>query len=151
MLREEFDRVMALFAKCSEGEIVGVEDVFKQSLAFFEHVNEQLKEGGPEEKKDALIMMGEMYRRLMETSKKLSQDTGLNEDQLAAISDNPDNFSPEQWKSVQAAKDKMAHLSEDLTQSLDQLSPGRLKSTGVTPSSKKTHGKKGKKSQWMRS
>src|SRR3990167_9262737 len=123
MLKTEFDRIMSLFSDCAEGRPVAVEEVFREALNFFEQVNLTLKEGPPEEKRQALQMMGEMYRKMIETSQKLVTQTGLNPEQLSGFTENPANFSPEQWKAMQGAKERMASLSQDLIQTLETLNP----------------------------
>ncbi len=154
MLKTEFDRIMSLFAACVEGKTVGVEEVFKQALDFFEKVTEVLREGDPAHKKQALEMMSEMYQRMVETSQRLAKDTGLSEEQLAKLSENPMNFSPEQWKAMQASKERMACLTKDLLEALEMLNPNQkeLPDQKKNPSPPKaSKGKKKGKSDWLKS
>lgn len=147
MLRDEFQRIMELLRKSQEGQLVNVDEVFRQAVAFFEGMNEQLRRGTEDEKKDALIMMGDMYTQLMQTSKKLSEKAGLSEEELNQLTENPAHFSVEQWKSMQASKQRMAGLVQDLTGALQALTPQHSK----TPLEKKGEGKKRKgRTKWMR-
>lgn len=157
MLKDEFSRLMSLFADGAEGKPISLEQVFHESQVFFEHLNDRLKNGTPEEKKDALRMMNEMYAEMIKETKKICEKTGLSEDQLSAFSENPSNFSQEQWKGIQEAKEKMSQIGRVLAQSISSLDMPKPadNSKGPFPEpespKKKPPPKKGKKSQWMRS
>lgn len=159
MLKDEFNRLMQLFAQGAEGQPVNLEEIFKQSLAFFEDLNVQLKEGSEEDKKEALKMMSEMYSQMMNQTKKICEKTGMSEEQLASFAENPSNFSPDQWASMQEARNKMQQAGLNLAKSVQSLDPASREGTGTPPSTQpKTEkekkggsGKKPKKSHWMRS
>jgi hypothetical protein len=156
MLKDEFSRLLALFADGAEGKPVNLQQIFAESLVFFEHLNEQIKNGTPEEKKEALRMMNEMYAEMIKETKKICDKTGLTEEQLNAFSENPNNFSQEQWKGIQEAKEKIVQVGKTIGQSLSSVEiPNATKDKGPFPEpaekEKKTPTKKSKKSQWMRS
>lgn len=160
MLKDEFNRLMNLFAQGAEGQPINLEEVFRQSLAFFDHLNVQLQKGSQEEKKEALMMMSEMYTQMMQETKKICEKTGMSEEQLTSYAENPSNFSPEQWSSIQEARKKMLSAGQNLAKSVSAIDPGSRKTGGSTPSApapkegepkKGGHVKKSKKNQWMRS
>lgn len=161
MLKDEFNRLMNLFAQGAEGQPINLEEVFRQSLAFFDHLNNQLQKGSQEEKKEALMMMSEMYTQMMQETKKICEKTGMSEDQLTSYAENPSNFSPEQWSSIQEARKKMLSAGQNLAKSVSAMDPGSARKTGGgSPSApapkegepkKSGHVKKSKKNQWMRS
>ncbi|MBS0652330.1 MAG: hypothetical protein JSR39_02260 [Verrucomicrobia bacterium] len=161
MLKDEFNRLMNLFAQGAEGQAINLEEVFRQSLAFFEHLNVQLQKGSQEEKKEALMMMSEMYTQMMQETKKICEKTGMSEEQLTSYAENPSNFSPEQWSSIQEARKKMLSAGQNLAKSVSAMDPGAARKTGDSspsaPASKEGepkksgHVKKSKKNQWMRS
>lgn len=155
MLKDEFDHIMSLFDLCLEGKPVNVEEVFKQALDFFEKITQVLKEGDLAQKKEALGMMGQMYRRMIETSQKLSKETGLNDEQLAKMAENPGNFSGEQWKTMQASKERMAYLTKDLLHTLENINPDapQIKEAkeGAPKPKSLPKPKKGGKSDWLKS
>lgn len=156
MLKDEFSRLMSLFADGAEGKPIDLEQVFSESLLFFEHLNEQLKNGSAEEKAEALKMMNEMYAEMIKETKKICEKTGMTEDQLSNFSESPDNFSADQWKGIQEAKEKLGKMGETLAKSLSSLAlPKPEESKGPFPETeshkKHTPHKKSKKSNWMRS
>lgn len=158
MLKEEFNRLMNLFAQGAEGQAVNLDEVFKQSLVFFDHLNAQLQKGTDEEKKEAFLMMSEMYTQMMQQTKKISEKTGMSEEQLARYSENPSNFSPEQWAGIQEARRKMQVAGRGIAEAVHNLdSEIRHAKKPEAPASSqeekkgRTSGKRAKKSQWMRS
>jgi hypothetical protein len=149
MLKDEYDRLLKLFHEGGEGKSINLGDVFSQSLEFFQHLKAQIENGTPEEKKEAMAMMSEMYKQLMQETQQITQRSGLSEDQLVAFADNPSNFTPEQWAQIQESKQKIFEAGQDLTHVIQELSK-------APPSSKKDEkkggpGKKSKKSGWMKS
>ena len=163
MLQDEFDRLMNLFAQAADGQPVNLDDIFKQAFAFFDSLNARLKEGTEEDKKEALAMMSRMYAQMMMHTKKIAEKTGMTEDQLSAYSENPSNFTPEQWASIQAARNKMLSTGQNLAKVLGPSQPSGGQPTGgrtpapQAPSPPKQekegggHPKKTKKSKWMKS
>jgi hypothetical protein len=156
MLKDEFSRLMSLFAEAGEGKPVNLEWLFAETFTFFEHLNLQLKNGTPDEKTDALRMMNEMHAELTRETKRICERSGLSEEQLEVSSENPSNYSPEQWKLIQEAKAKMGTAGLALMDSVKDLNIPKTPGTKTLlpePEAPKKQAppKKTKKSNWMRS
>ncbi len=148
MIKDEFNRLTKLFHEAAEGKQINLEEVFSESLAFFEHLKEQIAKGSIEEKKEAMAMMAEMYTKMMEDTKKICEQSGMSEEQLISFAENPSNFSPEQWQTIQESRDKIYKAGQNLAKTIqDQRAPPAAKTKGEQAEK----GKKPKKSQWMRS
>jgi hypothetical protein len=157
MLRDEFNRLMALFHEGAEGKPINIEEVFAQSLMFFEHLKEQIRTGSPEERKEATDMMVQMYQQMMVETKRISERSGLSEEQLASYAENPSNFTQEQWRAIQESKEKIYRAGQDLAKSI-QATSGEAEPPPAAPGEKKKPSgpnphkpKVPKKSQWTRS
>jgi hypothetical protein len=152
MLKDEYNRLIKLFHEGTEGRAVNLNEVFTHSLEFFQHLKVQIEEGGPEEKKEAMAMMAEMYNQMMLETKKITERSGLSEEQLLAYAENPANFTSEQWQQIQESKSKISEAGQDLTKVLKDLNKGvPFPGTPSKEEKKGAGGKKSKKSQWMRS
>lgn len=151
MLKDEFDRLMKLFHEASDAKASNLEEVFSQSLVFFEHLKDQIANGSNEDKREALRMMSEMYAQMMAESKRISERSGMTEEQLMAFAENPGNFTPEQWNAIQASKEKIVHAGQDLAKTIEKIDKKEV--AKAPPHEKKPHpkDKKSKKSDWMRS
>jgi hypothetical protein len=147
-LKDEYNQLIQLFRDGAEGKTINLAEVFSQSVEFFQHLKEQMEEGGPQEKKEAMAMMTELYQQMMAETKKITEKSGLTEEQLMAYAENPTNFSAEQWRQIQESKQKIAQAGQDLSKVVQQLTQG---APSPAKDEKGHKGKKGKKSQWMRS
>ncbi len=148
MLKDEFEQLMALFHQAAEGKPVNLEEVFQHSLRMFEEMKEQIATGSPEDKIEAMRMMSEMYKQMITASKKITEASGLSEEQLSAFAENPANFSPEQWQSIQASKEQISKAGKDLVKKLQDVNKASK------DPEKKIDDKgppKGGKSGWIRS
>jgi len=147
MLRDEYNRLIKLFHEGAEGKAVNLDEVFSQSLEFFQHLRAQMEKGGPEEKKEAVAMMSEMYQQMMAETKKIIERSGLSEEQLLSFAENPANFTTQQWQQIQESKQKITDAGRDLTQVIQTLTKDSL----PKKDEKKDEGhKKSKKSEWIR-
>ncbi|MBI3236448.1 MAG: hypothetical protein HYZ48_01870 [Chlamydiales bacterium] len=159
MLREELKRLMDLFSEGAEGKPIHLEEVFKEAFAFFGKLNDLLKEGDQEEKKEALSMMNELYTHMTKESKRMCEKTGMTEQQLAKYAENPSNFSPQQWGAIQEAREKMTQAGTHLAKSIEELLPDEQRAALRSQPLKKKEKtekpggvpKKSKKSKWLKS
>lgn len=156
MLRDEFNRLMKLFQEGSEGKPVQLDEIFRESLAFFERLNEQIKAGDPDAQKEALTMMKEMHAQINTHVKKIAASTGMTEEQLATYAENPGNFSPDEWAALQQARNQMSKAGHNLVQSVKELDESSRKilaqpASPAAPKKPATPIKRAKKSDWNRS
>jgi hypothetical protein len=151
MLKDDFDRIMEIFMQSAEGKAVNLEQLFAQSMSFFEQLKEVLRKGEAGEKKEAMLLMGELYTKMMAEMKRISARTGLSEEQLFALSENPSNFSQDQWRVIQTAREKLGHTGTDLARI---ISGGAVTSLPPPPTPKVPSKKKGsskKRGGWIQS
>lgn len=151
MLKDEFKRLMDLFHEAAEGKTVNLEEVFKQSLQLFEYMKQQIASGSQEDKVEAMKLMSEMYQRMIAESKRISETTGMTEEQLVSFAENPANFTPEQWKAIQLSKEQIVHAGEDLAATLVKSNASQKGVPDKGSEKKGPKDKKGGKSKWMRS
>jgi len=152
MLKDEFNRLMQIFHEGAEGKQINLDEVFRQSIEFFQHLKVQIEKGTPEEKKEAMMMMSQMYTRMMEETKKITERSGLSEEQLLNYAENPSNFTPEQWRQIQESKERISEAGKNLAQVIQDLAKGKPPGEPSEEDKKgPASGKKPKRSQWMRS
>lgn len=144
-LKEECQQLSELFRRAAEGQSIDLQQVFTQSLQFFERLKVELKEEDPQKRQEAMAMLMEIYQHMIKDTKLICETSGMSEEQIVSFAENPTNFSPEQWASIQESREKISNAGQDLAKALEQLSPSQEE--------KKLHDpiKKFKKSDWMRS
>lgn len=147
-LQKDFDALMEKFQRETDkkGQI-NLFDLFKESLHLFEKLKDVLKNCSEEDKKQVFAMMAEMHQFMMRETRKIAEKTGMTEDQLMRFSENPDNFTSSQWKSLEVIKEKLENTAQDLKGLLRTDTPNK-------PNEHKPHAKPHKatkKDRWMRS
>ena len=140
---------MQLFQAAADGKSVNLEEVFKQSITFFEHLKQKMAKGTPEEKLQAIHLMTQMYQRMQSESGKIAKHAGMSEEELAEYAKNPANFTPEQWEHFQDSQSQLKHLGEDIVSEMKRSTS----SLGKTPDpvKKVSKDKVVKKADWFRS
>jgi len=154
MIKDEFNRLMALFREGAEGKKIDLPQLFREALAFFEHLKQEIKQGTPEERKEALQMMTAMHKEIKEESKKIVKTSGLSEEQLMSFAENPSNFTAEQWKEFQESKSQIHQAGMELVNEVKHVMQPEQKahkdhSVQEIPGKKKPK-KGGGKTGWMR-
>ncbi len=153
MIRDEYNRLIKAFEEGAAGKTIDLQEVFAQTLEFFEHLKDLLKTGTAEEKRDALKMMAELYQKMMEETKKICDRSGMSEEQLLAVAENPKNFTPDQWNLISECKKKIAQAGENISKTVQPLAE-QGEGKGATPQGEKKPSdplKRARKSKWMRS
>lgn len=93
-------------------------------------------------------MIDEMYEKLQSESKRISEKTGMTEEQLMAFSENPKNYTPDQWRDIQNTKKKMMQMGRVVGKILKPSTP---KEGSEKPLESKKIVRKVKRSDWKRS
>jgi hypothetical protein len=122
MLKDDFERLLKLFHEGAEGKLLDLAEVFSQSLEFFNHLKTQIENGTPEEKQEAIRMMGELYSQMMLATKQITEKSGLSEEQLLSYADDPSNFTPEQWAAIQESRQQITKAGEDIAKAVTSIS-----------------------------
>jgi hypothetical protein len=150
MFKDRFDELMKIFHEGAEGKPIDIKKLFSESLALFEELKKELKEASPEERTDLMRMMSDMYREMLQETQKICENSGMSEEQLLAYSENPSNFTREQWQTLQESRMKIHKAGQGLLKALDTFNPPKEVHTHtVQPLHKEK--KKSKKSDWKRS
>jgi hypothetical protein len=147
IMQEEFKRLVELFSLTQEGKSVNLNEVLQESLVFFEKLKETFKEGSEDDKREIMKVMSDMYAKLLEESKNIADRTGMNEDELNRYCENPNNFTPEQWASMQEAKKKMFDSGREISHYLRGKEPPKDAPSLKEKGDKKTV--KVKKDKWI--
>ncbi len=113
-MKDEFDSIMSFFTLDSKDKELHLKEVFDDSIAFFERFKYILANGTPEEKKAMVEKVNLLKEKMAEEAKKASENTGLTEEQLQEISNNPNSFSEENWEIIKTAKNKIEEQSSEI-------------------------------------
>jgi len=149
MQHEEFKRIMQFFQLSHEEKAEHLGAVFEDSVEFFQRFRHTLEHGTPDEKKQAIEEVVEMQELLQNETKKLSEESGLSAEELDKISQDPANYTPEQWTLINESRQKIENEAAQIANMAnfkEQPAPSRE----VTASEGEVKKKK-KKKTWVRS
>jgi hypothetical protein len=140
-MHEEFRKIMAFFSLDPDQKIGALDNVFKQSIAFFDKFKHILENGTTEEKQEIMNEIMQLQEKLQQETEKMCSQTGLSEEQLKEYAQNQDNFSNEEWTSIQEAKKKLEEQADELSAILPSRkkkeSGGKEKKAKTAPGTKK--------------
>lgn len=153
-MKEEFDRLMKVFAERQEGKHIDLNEMLRQALGFFNELKEAFLNAKTEqEKKEIMNMVNQMYAVLISQSKQIIQSSGMTNEEIAAYVQNPDNFTTDQWKLMQSTREQIQSSSKEIAQYLRK----NENEGAITPppSSSRKEGEKKKptppsRDQWMK-
>lgn len=106
-MQDEFERIMAFFDLPAEEKEGRLQEVFEDSVEYFERFKYVMLNGTKEEKKEAVKKVMMLKKKIEEETQKVCEKTGMSPEQLAAFSNNPKNFSDDQWHAIEGAKKKL--------------------------------------------
>ena len=106
-MEDEFERIMEFFNLPAEEKETRLQEVFEDSVEYFERFKYVMLNGTKEEKKEAVKKVMTLKKRIEEETKRVCEKTGMTPEQLAAYSNNPKNFSDDQWNAIEGAKKKL--------------------------------------------
>ena len=144
---DEFAKIMKFFSMSQEERAEHFPEVFEQSAEFFEKFNHIMKEGTLEEKQHMIAELQELQRVVQEETSKLTDMTGLSDEELKAFAENEKNFTPEQWKMIQNTRGR---IEKDATEVSNLLKFNEEGSEGES-SPKKPKKPSKKKQDWLKS
>jgi ClpP class serine protease len=160
-LREEFTKLMEKFKRGVESQSnPNLPELFKDSIQLFERLKDMLAQSNEQEKKEIIKLMAEMHDFLSRETKKLAEKTGLSEDQMLRFAENPDNFSAEQWRTLELIRARLNKTATEMAglvkkKSLSDEPSAQKESSGESAVSQEEikikKPKSSKKDRWMKS
>ena len=146
---DEFDRIMEFFNLPPKEKEAHLQNVFEDSVEYFERFKHILLNGTPEEKKIAMERVAILKRKIEEETKQICEKTGLSEEQLSQYSNNSKNFTDEQWHAIESAKEKLEEGVSEVKKMVGKEKSD--KESGPSPSSDAPKKKKRPPKTWISS
>lgn len=150
MLKDKYHKLIKLIDESIEK--VNLEDILKEAVHFFEELRREFPKADQEQRVEMIQMMNELHERLKKVSLKIAQETGMSEDDLYSLAENPSNFSPDQWQMVQETKKKLYDSVRKFSSSLEEKEKGQPPETKELKKPMRPQIKRrSRKSDWMKS
>lgn len=143
LITQEIDQVMADLQKSVDANgNIDLPVLLAEVVTLFEHLKSVLPKTNPQERTAIVDKMSQLHVFLLKESKRLSNQTGISEEQMLRFAENPDNFTKEQWALLDKVKSVMTIQTNEIKKVMEDFAP---KSLGeVKRSDSKDQGKKKK-------
>ncbi len=147
-MSQEFKKIMDFFAKSPEEKAEGLGEVFEESIAFFERFKHIMVSGSDEEKEEMRKNIMAMQEQIQQETERVLEETGMSEEEIQKIAQDPSQFSPDQWELIQSAQGQIHKQAEDIEKIRKDLEGG----SEVAAPKKRTGKKRARqKGPWMKS
>lgn len=154
MIKKEYERLMQLVEKSARLE-VPIEEILKESVIFFEKLRTEFPKAGKDEREEMIHMMTTLHARLQQVSRESAESAGMSEEDLNAYAEDPSNFTPEQWQSVQETRRKLYDSARKFSATMDEQSRGISGESEEAPKRKsktiKPRTRRAKRGDWTKS
>ncbi len=153
-IKEEYKKLIKLLDQSLDPEKFKLEDVLQEAVVFFDELREVYPSAPKEERDEIMQMMQELHSRLQEVSKKVIEATGMSEDQVAEYSENPSNFSPEDWQLMQKTKGELYQSARKFSEALEsdrKSQPPQPEGEIVKKRPVRSPAKRARRSRWTKS
>ena len=118
-MEDEFDRIVNFFSLDDKEKEERLQDIFADSVSYFERFRNTMMHGTPEEKKEAMEKVAKLKDRVEKETKKICEKTGLTEEELLKRAQNPENFSENQWNALSDAQKKIESGVKDIQETAE--------------------------------
>jgi hypothetical protein len=147
-MKDDFDEIIDLFSLEAEEKEKRLDEIFSLSVAFIEKYKHVQHEGSAEDKKNITAKLAILKEKISIETKASEENLSLSKKEIQELSQNEENFTPEQWKLLQKTKSALSaektKMSEKKKAAIDQ----HIKK--IKPGTRKRRTKRGS-STWLKS
>ncbi len=112
-LKEELPNFLDFFDQEDDVKVEKFEEAINEAMKFSEIMQDKAANGSEEEKKQIQEYLDDMRAKLEEEKNKLFEKIGISQEELKAFIENKDNFTEEEWQSMQQVKQYVKDQAED--------------------------------------
>lgn len=119
MIKDEYHKLLKLIDESEDLKNINLENILKEAVLFFDELRKTYPAASKEERQEIVRMMTHLHSKMQDISKKIAQSTNMTEEELMAYTENPSNFTGEQWASVQETRRKLYDSAHKFSQALE--------------------------------
>lgn len=114
-IKDDYRKILEFIRRVEQNQPVDLKEMLKTNLHLFLCMKDIFDKGTEEEKKEGLYILSEAFNLFVTEAKKYNKKTGNSEAEMLAVGENPNFFTPDQWKMIQEAKEEMNKMGISLT------------------------------------
>ncbi|MBM3207621.1 MAG: hypothetical protein FJZ57_03330 [Chlamydiae bacterium] len=119
-VKDQYRKVLQFLKRVESDQPVDLKEMLKTYLHLFMLIKESLDTGNEEQKNESLWILGEFYALVVEEMKKLRSQTGLSEEEILMVGENPNFFTDQQWGVIEDTRKKMKRTGLELSDLLQK-------------------------------
>ncbi len=146
-MEDEFDRLMSILSGKAEEKEKQMDEIFQKCTDFFDKYKYVLTAGSLEEKEIMQKKMNILREVLKDENEKAQAKLGISHEEIRELSEDPKNFTKDQWEFLQNAQSKL--FQENKSKNELELKVKNDREASLKLKSKKKPSTK--KSDWMKS
>jgi thiamine kinase-like enzyme len=124
---DEVDNVMADLQKSVDANgNIDLALLLAEVVTLFDHLKTTLPKSNPEERQEIVEKMMHLHNFLIKESKRLSDQTGISQDQMVRFAENPDNFTKDQWALLENVRNTLGSRTEEIKVVMQEFAPQSL-------------------------
>ena len=132
MRNKPLDQLKELLEKPEKLTVDQMDCLVKNSMQFFAQFIEISKTGDKEAQERALKELVEFKEELQVIINKVGEQTGLSQSELSKVMADPENFSKEQWNSMQEITETINEFNTDIATDFAVKTPSSKPKAGRT-------------------
>ncbi len=107
LVKEQYRKILQFLTRVEAKEPVDLKEMLKNYLHLFVLIRDSLDHGDEWQKNESMWILGEFFILVNEESKKLRLKTGMSNEEIFRVGENPNFFSKEQWAVIEQTRHKM--------------------------------------------
>ena len=148
-MEDEFKKILNFFEMSTEDKADKLDTVFEETSVFLERFKHVFETGTPEEKKAMIEKVMELQTRLKGEMTKLTETSGLSEEQIMQFAMNPENFKDGQWDAIEHSRKKIEGQARDIAKTIRRQAGKEEDEDGSDDQHPPKSGGGGPKKGWM--
>lgn len=121
-IAEDIEKVMSELRKSVDANgNVNLLFMLREVVNLFERIKAVLPQTNVQERARFFTALHKLHAFLQTEAQRLSQKTGISEEQMSRYAENPDNFTKEQWSLLLEVKKKMGQQAIDMKAIMQKL------------------------------
>lgn len=112
--KDEYRKILLFLQRVHDKEPIDLKEMLKTYLHLFLLIRDSIENGTDTQKQESFLILSEFYNLVSEETNRLKNTTGLSDQEILMVGDNPNFFTPEQWKAIEEAKLKMGKVGMEL-------------------------------------
>lgn len=112
--KDEYRKILLFLQRVQDNEPIDLKEMLKTYLQLFVLIKDSMENGSDSQMQESLLILSEFYTLVANETSKRKSTTGLSDQEILLVADNPNFFTPDQWRAIEEAKLKVGKVGMEL-------------------------------------